>query len=217
MNSWHHATATGAWRIWNAGLRLSWLEMIGGATAAEPAVEPARIEGAATAGEKPYAVLLDAKAKPEAKAAALATLAKLRGDAADGEEVFDRTCFACHVIDDFGASLGPDLSDAGKKLTRREIAEAISDPAAKVDAKYYTETVTTADGEILSGFIEKEDEKSITLRLGAELLQVIPKASVKKRETAMTSTMPADTLTTLTAEEFVDLIEFLAAQKPAEK
>jgi putative heme-binding domain-containing protein len=170
-----------------------------------------------TEAGKDYSVLLNESAKPEEKTAALTALAQLKGNAAEGEDVFGRTCFACHVIDDFGAKLGPDLTDAGKRRTRLELARAIADPNAKVDKAWFMETVTTADGDTISGFIEKENDKTLTLRLGAELLKTIPKDKIKKRETAESSTMPADSLTTLTAEEFVDLIEFLAAQKPDRK
>ncbi len=167
--------------------------------------------------DRQYAVLLDAKAKPDAKEAALTAMAKRKGDVVQGEDVFGRTCFACHVIDNFGAALGPDLSDAGKRLTRLEIARAIAEPNAKVDKAWFMETVTTADGDTVSGFIEKEDDKTLTLRLAAELVKKIPKNTIQHRETVRTSTMPGDALTTLTAEEFMDLIEYLAARKPEEK
>jgi putative heme-binding domain-containing protein len=166
-----------------------------------------------TPAEKHFATLLQKEANPDAKAKAMAALAAMRGDADSGEDVFGRACFTCHVVDDFGANLGPDLSDAGKRLSRLEIADSVINPNAKVDSKYYTVTISTSDGGEFTGFLESEDARSVTLRMGAELLKKIDKRTIAKRETVKTSTMTDDLAATLTAQEFVDLIEYLAAQK----
>jgi len=150
---------------------------------------------------------------PDAKAKAIAELAGMRGDAKSGEDVFGRTCFTCHVVDDFGANLGPNLSDAGKRLTRLEIADSVINPNAKVDPGYYTVNISTSDGGAFAGFVESEDDGSVTLRMGAELLQKIDKRTITKRETVKTSTMPAAMAAALSGQEFVDKIEYLAAQK----
>lgn len=173
---------------------------------------PSNADPAALA-EQHFNTLLQVEVAPDAKAEAMAALAGMRGDAKSGEAVFGRTCFTCHVVDDFGANLGPDLSDAGKRLTRLEIADSVINPNTKVDPKYYTVNIFISDGGAFAGFVESEDDASVTLRMGAELLQKIDKRTITKRETVKTSTMPDAVAATLSGQEFVDMIEYLAAQK----
>ena len=173
---------------------------------------PSNTEPGALA-EKHFNTLLQVETTHDAKAKAMAALAGMRGDAKSGEDVFGRTCFTCHVVDDFGANLGPDLSDAGKRLTRLEIADSVINPNAKVDPKYYTVNISTSDGGAFAGFVESEDDGSVTLRMGAELLQKIDKRTITTRETVKISTMPDAMAAALSGQEFVDMIEYLAAQK----
>src|SRR5262249_6960880 len=58
------------------------------------------------------------------------------GDAARGREVFYKTtglqCATCHKVMNEGGQVGPDLSDVGKRLSRRQILEAILDPSKDI-------------------------------------------------------------------------------------
>ena len=112
-----------------------------------------------------------------------------------------------------GAELGPTLNDVGKRLQRAEIVESVMDPNAKVDARYYAVNITTRDGDEFSGLIAGEDAQAVTLRMGAEITRKIEKRNITARETLKTSGMPDGLAATLSAQEFVDVIEFLAAQK----
>ena len=69
------------------------------------------------------------------------------------------------------------------------------------------------DGDEFSGLIASEDAQVVTLRLGAEITRKIEKRNITARETLKTSGMPDGLAATLSAQEFVDVIEFLAAQK----
>ena len=50
------------------------------------------------------------------------------------------------------------------------------------------------------------------LKLGAGIIQKVPKSDIAKRETTKVSNMPEGLAESIQAE-FVDLIEYLAAQK----
>jgi putative heme-binding domain-containing protein len=143
---------------------------------------------------------------------AIRTVARAKGKTDAGKDVFARTCVACHKIGDTGLEFGPNLSDVGKRMKREEIAESILYPNLKVDPKYLSVNITTKDGEESTGVVVSEDDKELTLQLGAGNLQKIAKNNISKRETTKVSNMPEGLAEALQAE-FVDLIEYLAAQK----
>jgi putative heme-binding domain-containing protein len=143
---------------------------------------------------------------------AIRTVARAKGKADAGKDVFARTCVACHKIGDTGLEFGPNLSDVGKRMKREEIAESILYPNLKVDPKYLSVNVRTGDGEEMTGVVVSEDDKEISLQLGAGIIQKISKNNISKRETTKVSNMPEGLAEALQAE-FVDLIEYLAAQK----
>jgi putative heme-binding domain-containing protein len=143
---------------------------------------------------------------------AMRTVARAKGKADAGKQVFERTCVACHKIGNTGLEFGPNLSDVGKRLKREELAESILYPNLKVDPKYLTVNITTKDGEELSGVVVEDNDTTLTLQLGAGIVQKVAKNDITKRETTKVSNMPEGLAESIQAE-FVDLIEYLAAQK----
>ena len=143
----------------------------------------------------------------------MTALTGMRGDVDSGADVFGRVCFTCHVAGEIGSNMGPNLSDAGKRLSRLEIADSVVHPNAKVDPKYYMVNLSTRSGDAFTGYVESEEEKTVTLRMGAEMTQKIEKRSITTRETVKSSAMPDGLAATISGQDFVDLLEFLAAQK----
>src|SRR5262249_26590901 len=60
-------------------------------------------------------------------------------------------CSKCHRIGGTGSTLGPDLSQIGKKYTRAQILESILEPSKSIDPKYVTYLVETNDGRVQTG------------------------------------------------------------------
>lgn len=141
---------------------------------------------------------------------AMTIVASARGKREAGRELFQRICSACHKVGDQGADFAPDLTDVGKRLKREEIIESILDPNAKIDPKYLATNISTRDGEEYTGLVAAEDDSTLTLVLGAGVKEVIPKSNIKARESLKVSSMPEGLAQGMSAEEFVDLIEFLA-------
>jgi putative heme-binding domain-containing protein len=150
---------------------------------------------------------------PRERQRAVSRVARARGEADAGKKVFARICIACHKAAGEGAEFGPDLTTVGSRLKREEIVESVIDPNAKIDPKYLATNITTAEGEEVSGLVAGEDEQTVTVVMGSGQKQVIKKSTIKGREALKVSSMPEGLVQTMAAQEFVDLIEFLSAQK----
>jgi len=151
--------------------------------------------------------------KPAQRKKEINGLADARGKAEAGKQVFARICIACHKVGNEGAELGPDMNKLATRLKREEIIESIIDPNAKIDPKYLATNVTTKDGDEISGLVVTEDDQTLTVAMGSGQKQIIRKSNIQSRATLKVSSMPEGLAQTMSAQEFVDLIEFLASQK----
>ena len=151
--------------------------------------------------------------KPRDRQKAMKAVVSARGKADNGKPVFERMCVACHKIGSNGAEFGPDLTKVATRLKREELIESLVDPNAKLDPKFVATNITTKDGEELSGLVATEDDQSVTMILGAGVKQVVKKSNIQTRQTLNVSSMPDGLAEGLSAEEFLDLIEYLSAQK----
>src|SRR5436190_5011507 len=93
------------------------------------------------------AALLHSLNAPAAESAAA-------GDSAAGKRFFlgKGQCASCHMVSGGGKAIGPDLSDAGAKMTVEEIREALLEPNAHTAPGYDRVTVKLRNGEIIRGF-----------------------------------------------------------------
>lgn len=61
--------------------------------------------------------------------------------------------------------------------------------------------------------VAAEDEATVTLKLGGDLVQRVAKDAIAERDTLKVSNMPEGLAAGLAPQEFVDLIEYLASLK----
>src|SRR4029077_18543184 len=92
-----------------------------------------------------------------------------KGNAERGKEIFFKSaglqCATCHRIDGVGSTLGPDLSEIGKKYTRAQILESILEPSKFIDPKYVTYLVETTDGKVLTGLLAAKNDREVVLNM----------------------------------------------------
>lgn len=151
---------------------------------------------------------------PDAERNRLITqLSRVKGRAKEGRALFQRVCTSCHKVGDVGINYGPDLSNVGSRLPREKVIESILYPNLEVAPQWLTTNISTRDGQELSGVVGAEDDQSVTLKLGGDQVQKVPKSSIASRETLKVSNMPEGLAGGLAPQEFVDLIEFLASLK----
>ena len=136
-----------------------------------------------------------------------------RGDPWRGQQIFFDSgrvaCLSCHVIAGNGRNLGPDLTTIGAQLGRDALIEAILHPSKAVREGYQQYSVELHSGESFSGALRTESAETLTLVDAEGTTHTIEKARVKTRHASQSSLMPEGLHSSLSLEEFRDLIAYL--------
>jgi putative membrane-bound dehydrogenase-like protein len=160
-------------------------------------------------------VVVDPDRTAEVREHGYKSLERLRGNGGNGAAVFRRVCASCHKVQDTGYQFGPDLTDVGGRLNRRELIESIIEPSKKVDPKYVTTTIITAEGKAEIGFVAEKNDRSLTLLMADGKQKVVALDDIDDMYATNQSSMPENLASTLAPAEFLDVIEYLTTLKPA--
>jgi putative membrane-bound dehydrogenase-like protein len=156
--------------------------------------------------------------RPQSEQAWQAALAD-KGDPDAGRRAFflasGARCYVCHMVNNRGGNVGPDLSHVGAAMDRRKIVESILDPSREIAPMYVPMVFTLKNGDVVTGIAGLED-------VGADFVQVrdatgkalkIRQDDIVARRQEKISVMPANLPEGMTVREFRDVVEFLAGQK----
>ena len=137
------------------------------------------------------------------------------GDAAHGRNIFFEgqasQCIRCHSYDDLGGNAGPKLNGIASRLPREKLLEALINPSARLSPGYGSVTLQLKNGKTISGILEEETNKTLTVKISGEPNAVISKTQVAKRTNALSS-MP-EMKNILSKKEIRDVVAFLATLK----
>jgi len=122
-------------------------------------------------------------------------------------------CVKCHRVGDQGERIGPDLSGVGARFPRVYLIESILQPSRSIAPGYQALAVTLKNGRVLTGVKVAETADTFTLADNKGDKQVLRKADVEEQQPQAVSIMPEGLEKPLSADEFVDLIAFLASLK----
>jgi cytochrome c oxidase cbb3-type subunit III len=143
--------------------------------------------------------------------------AALPGNPHNGKQLFfgKARCSACHLAAGEGGFIAADLSSYGGTRPVEEIRDAILKPGRDRNPQQGTVSVTTHDGQKVTGVVRNEDNFSLQLQSLDGAFHLIMKSDVASLTRDSTSLMPADYGSALSADELNDLISFLmsVAQK----
>ncbi len=143
----------------------------------------------------------------------LAELSKMKGDVANGEKVFFRTdtaCGTCHQVRGRGGEIGPALSEIGTKLGKEALFESILEPSAGISVGYEANQVELKSGDEAYGLVVSETVDELVMKDLKGIVARYKKNEIEKRQQLKTSIMPAGLERTMSAQELVDLVEFLS-------
>lgn len=141
----------------------------------------------------------------------LSELLKAKGDLEAGQKVYATIgkCATCHIVGKDGKEVGPNLTEIGSKLSREALFESILFPSAGISHNYETWSVITTDGNVITGILTTQSPDSVSIKNSEALVREIKKSDVDEIKKQSISLMPADLQKTMTAEELIDVIEYL--------
>ena len=126
-----------------------------------------------------------------------------------GQEVFRRTCKACHTLHDEGGKIGPDITGANRTNLEYLLGNIVT-PSAVIQDAYRMHLVVTEDGQVFSGILAGDDARQVRLRVaGQDEPVIVPKSVIELQEIAPVSMMPEGMLKDLTDSEIADLFAYL--------
>lgn len=134
------------------------------------------------------------------------------GDAARGREIFHRkalACATCHLIDNKGGKIGPDLTTIGTYATPDSLLESLLSPSTTIKQGYETVVVTKKDKSVLAGLIQRKTNDATLLRDPTGKIIAVPNGEIDKIDTTPVSLMPPGLTASLRRDELLDLMCFL--------
>ncbi|MGJ8726351.1 MAG: DUF7133 domain-containing protein [Roseibacillus sp.] len=134
------------------------------------------------------------------------------GDVANGKTMYQGACAACHMVNNIGGKIGPDLSGAGV-MGDTSLLRNILDPNASLETSYYRHDLKLRDGSFVSGFMAEEDDQKITIRqIGADD-RIIAKSDIETHSISKRSLMPEGLLLGMNDQQVADLFAYLRTLK----
>ena len=122
----------------------------------------------------------------------------------------DIACSRCHRHKGTGGQIGPDLSTIGERLSRLQLLESLLEPNRQIAKGFESIVLTTDQGKILTGILQKEGSGHVDLRtLDGEMIRV-PKPLIESMDRT-DSAMPGNLTDQINVQQIRDLIAFLKA------
>jgi putative heme-binding domain-containing protein len=144
-------------------------------------------------------------------------LLAIPGDAERGRAVFFQegagSCQSCHRVQGKGTSLGPDLSEIGKKYPPREMLTHLLEPSKFIEPKYVMYLLETTEGRIHSGLLIEENNREVRLKNVRNEEIRVPAEKVEQLLPQQKSLMPELLLRDLTPQQAADLLAYLTSLK----
>ena len=118
-------------------------------------------------------------------------------------------CLECHQIDDRGKDFGPRLDGIGSRQTREALLQSLLQPSLQIAPEFTAWTIETDEGDIYSGFILNETDKTIGVRDLVHGDIQIPSSAIQSRDRSTLSLMPQFLLQDLSPQQASDLLAYL--------
>ncbi len=146
---------------------------------------------------------------------ALLADASAKGDVARGRDIYHRKdllCATCHMIDNKGGQLGPNLSTVGSYMTPESLLESLINPSSTIKQGYETVMVTTKDNAVVTGLLQRKTNDAHLIRDPAGNVVSIQNSDIAKLDTSPVSLMPPGLTSPLRRDELVDLMRYLTSR-----
>jgi putative heme-binding domain-containing protein len=108
-----------------------------------------------------------------------------------------------------GGAIGPELTGS-QRANLDYVLENVIDPSALVAQEYQLNTLSLADGRVLSGIIVQSNDTALVVQTVNEKLTV-PRDDVLDRTVSPISMMPEGLFEKLSDQQVLELVAYLAA------
>jgi quinoprotein glucose dehydrogenase len=134
------------------------------------------------------------------------------GDAMAGKAVFNTNggCLSCHRVGARGAATGPNLSNAGERLTQDAIRRQLTEPSPTIDPKNRLTELVLADGKTQQGKLLNQDPFSLQLLNTSGKLVAYQRSQVREIRAVDPPKMPSYK-NMLTDEQINNLVAYLSS------
>lgn len=136
------------------------------------------------------------------------------GNSTAGQAIFTKKCGVCHTLFGEGGKTGPDLT--GYERTNLDfLTTAIVDPSAAIREEFTTFAIVTSDGRTLTGLIDGQDARTVTLRGADNRTTLLNRADIEELQALPISLMPENQFNDLDQQGIRDLFAYLMSRAPA--
>jgi len=120
---------------------------------------------------------------------------------------------SCHTVSQNEALKGPLLAGIAARYSRKELAESILKPSAKIAQGFETQFFVLDSGKLVDGFVVRESAGEIELRGSNGQTTVIAKSEIDERGKRETSIMPTGLVDPLSTQDLASLLAYLESLK----
>lgn len=128
-------------------------------------------------------------------------------DAVRGRLLYEANCGKCHKLFGVGGDIGPDITGANRTKADYWL-ENILEPNALIGKAYQVTSVVTADGRVVSGIVQEENEDAITVQTATEKV-IISRSEIDEKVPTNVSIMPEGQLKTMSDRQVLQLFKYL--------
>ena len=138
----------------------------------------------------------------------------LEGDSIQGREIFfdlegPAPCAKCHLVQESGGDVGPELTSVAGTRTAQFIVESVLQPSVEIASGYESILIQTVAGRILDGVVQRETSDSLWLASADGEVMVLAVVDIARRRTQEVSLMPGNFAEVLTVTQLHDLLAYL--------
>ena len=154
--------------------------------------------------------------KEGASLPAISVMVEKKGNAINGKEVFKTLCLNCHRVSGEGVNFGPELSEIGDKLSREALYTSVLFPDQGISFGFEGYRIQLNDGSTAVGKIASETADKIDVQYMSNQ-QTVAKENIVSRVKLESSLMPSSLQSSMSEQELIDLVEYLASLKKDER
>ena len=120
-------------------------------------------------------------------------------------------CVRCHGLEKGSVGVGPNLSEIGGLLTRKQLLESLIEPSKRLAPGYGVVNLTLRGGQMVAGVLMEENEERLILKTSEAEPIEIPIERIETRINAPSSMPPMGQI--LNKRELRDVLAFLSSLK----